>query len=187
MLLCKKKLPQTDGDKMNRKKMPKIKLVSKRTMVSFICSIMACLLLLINFLMTVPIEKDCCKTVSTTFEYCKIVRGRYAMNRGMHIYCSDSEDYYVNEFYLGHGLKERIEEFEKGADLILVVDDYDNMIVELSADNEILYSYSDYIKDIETERKGTLALFIFILLFPVLNGIRMYKEINRFNNKPRKK
>lgn len=109
------------------------------------------------------------------------------MNRGMHIYCSDSEDYYVNEFYLGHGLKERIEEFEKGADLILVVDDYDNMIVELSADNEILYSYSDYVKDVETERKGTLAFFIFILLFPVLNGIRMYKEINRFNNKPRKK
>lgn len=167
---------------MNQKKSYKVKLVSKRKKIALLCSIIACVLFFVSYLMTFPAPKADCQTVITSFEYCKMVRGKYLSDRGLHIFCSNSEVYYVDDTYLGYGLKEEIEELNEGSNLTLVVSD-DAEVVELSADNNILFSYTDYVQLVEKEKKEMLWLFLFVLIIPVINIIEIYKDKNRFKGK----
>ena len=159
-----------------RKKTNEIKSVSKKSKLALICSLIVCLLFLASFFMTVPIGKDSCETITTSFEYCKTIKGKYVSNKGLHIYCTNSKSYYIDEAYLGYGLKESIETINKGTKLALLVDNYDGEIIELSADDEVLFSYSDYVKRVENEKKNNLLFFFCTLTLPIIAIINMYKE-----------
>ena len=163
-----------------QKKANKIKSVSKKAKLALVCSLIVCLFFLASFLMTIPIEKDSCEIITTSFEYSKAIKGRYVSDKGLHIYCTNSKSYYVGEAYLGYGLKENIEEIDKGTKLTLLVNNYDSEIIELSADGEVLFSYSDYVKRVEKEKKNNLLLFFFTLILPIITVVNMYKEKNRF-------
>lgn len=158
----------------------KVKLVSKRKKIALLCSVIACVLFFVSYLMTFPVQMADCQTVITSFEYCKMVRGKYLSDRGLHIFCSNSEVYYIDDAYIGYGLKEEIEELNEGSKLTLVVSD-DAEIVELSADDNILFLYTDYVQLVEKEKREMLWLFLFVLIIPIINIIEIHKEKNRFN------
>ena len=162
------------------KRQKKFKSFSNKSKLALICSFIVCLLFFASFIMTVPIEKDNCETVTASFEYCKTIKGRYADKKGLHIYCTNSKSYYVDEAYLGFGLKENIEALDKGTTLTLLVDNYDSEIVELLANEEVLLSYFDYVERVEKEKKNNLLFFFISLLLPIISIINMYREKNKF-------
>ncbi len=159
-----------------QKKANKTKSVSKKTILALICSFLVCLFFLASFLMTVPVEKDSCELITTSFEYCKTIKGKYVSEKGLHIYCTNSKSYYIDEAYLGYGLKENIEALDKGAKLTLLADNNDGEIIELIADDEVLLSYSDYVVRVEKEKKSNLLFFILTLSLPIIAVINIHRQ-----------
>ncbi|MBQ8782578.1 MAG: hypothetical protein IJZ57_02255 [Clostridia bacterium] len=166
----------------DKRKSYKVKLISKKSIITLVGSLIICLMFLFSYFMTVPIEKESCKTVTTAYEYSKMVQGKYLSSKGLHIYCSDSKSYYIGEFYLGNGLTENIESIEKGADLTMTVSKADGEIVEISTANEVLLSYSDYTEKVERERKIVLSTFFLSLVLPIVCIVNIYKQKNRYNS-----
>lgn len=161
------------------KKQKKIKSFSKKYKLALIFSFIVCLLFFTSFVMSVPIERSNCEAITTSFEYCKTIKGRYADKKGLHIYCANSKSYYVDEAYLGFGLKENIEIIDKGTTLTLLVDN-NSEIVELSIEDEVLFSYSDYVERVEKEKKNNLLFFLLSLSLPIIAVVNIFREKNRF-------
>ncbi len=167
--------------KKTKKKYLKPKLVSLRAKVSLVASIIVFLMFLLACFISVPVEKEACETVSTEFDYCRIIEGRYVDDRGLHIFCTNSESYYVDESHLGYGRQESIEILPKGTFLTVTYDSYDGQIVELKAEDEVILSYSDYVKSVEKDRK-IIIFFTFFLLFIIgINIVNIYKEKHRYD------
>ena len=133
------------NDMKDKKKYPKPKLVSLRAKVSLVASIIVFFMFLLACFNTIPTEKEACKTVTTEFDYCKRVSWRYSSaDNGIHIFCTNSESYYVADTHLGYGREESIEALSKGTFLTVTYDTYVGQIVELTAEDNVIFSYSDY-------------------------------------------
>lgn len=171
------------NDMKDKKKYPKPKLVSLRAKVSLVASIIVFFMFLIACFNTIPTEKEACKTVTTEFDYCKIVNGRYVSEKGIHIYCTDSQSYYVAETHYGYGRKESIEALSKGTFLTVTYDTYDGQIVELTAEDNVIFSYSDYVKCVEKDRKAVIFFTFFMLFIIGINIVNIYKEKHRYDKK----
>lgn len=169
------------NDMKDKKKYPKPKLVSLRAKVSLVASIIVFFMFLLACFTTVPTEKESCETVVTEFDYCKMIRWRYSSDSGMHIFCTNSESYYVADSHLGYGRKESIEALSKGTFLAVTYDNYDGQIVELTAENKVILSYSDYIKSVEKDRKAVIFFTFFMLFIIGINIFHIYKEKHRFD------
>ncbi len=146
-----------------------------------VASIIVFFMFLLACFTTIPTEKDACETVTTEFDYCKIVNGRYQSEEGIHIYCTDSQSYYVAETHYGYGRRESIESLSKGTELIVTYDSYDGQIVELTAEDEVIFSYSDYVKCVEKDRKVCIIFTFFMLLIIGINLIHIHKEKHRYD------
>ncbi len=169
------------NDMKDKKKYPKPKLVSLRAKVSLVASIIVFFMFFLACFTTVPVEKEACETVVTEFDYCKMVRWRYSPDRGIHIFCTNSESYYVADSHLGYGRKESIEALSKGTFLAVTYDSYDGQIVELTAEDDVILSYSDYIKSVEKDRKAVIFFTFFMLFIIGINIVHIYKEKHRFD------
>ena len=170
------------NDMKEKKKYPKPKLVSLRAKVSLVASIIVFFMFLLACFNTIPTEKEACKTVTTEFDYCKRVSWRYSSaDNGIHIFCTNSESYYVADTHLGYGRKESIEALSKGTFLTVTYDTYDGQIVELTAEDNVIFSYSDYVKCVEKDRKAVI-FFTFLMFFIIgINTVNIYKEKHRYD------
>ncbi len=165
----------------NKNKYRKPKLVSLRAKASLIASIIVFFMFLLACFTTVPTEKESCKTVVAEFDYCKMIRWRYSSDSGMHIFCTDSQSYYVADNHLGYYREERIKALPEGTKLTVTYDSYDGEIVELTAENKVILSYSDYIKSVEKDRKVCIFFTFFMQMIIGINIIHIYKEKHRFD------
>ena len=156
----------------------KVKLVSNKSKIALVCSLIICSVFFTSFLLTQPLAKSECDTVTISYQNSKEVKGRFTENRGIYIYdeYSQSYCYYIDEFYLGHGLKEKIESLAEDSTITLTVDRESGEIIEFSTDVEALLSYENYMQSVHNEKIFNFAIFLLSFILPVICIFRIIKE-----------
>lgn len=131
------------------------------------------------FLTTVPVTKEECKSIIVTYEYCKNIYNFRALDE-FHLYFSDGESYFVDEYCLKNGLQQELEALEKGTEMELYVDEV-HRIVEINLPEREIFTYEQYSERTMELKKGILIAFYFALVIvPSINLYELIKEKNKF-------
>ncbi len=164
-----------------KKKYRKPSLVPLRIKLSLPLSIIACIMVFLNWYYYSPIPKDVCETTVATYSHCKMIQGRRIENKGLNLYFTDESSYYIYLGYLGNGLKESVEAIKSGTPLTVTYDSIDGEIVELADEDKVILSYSEYTEKVEQDRKFSFGFFIFTLILPIVSLARIYKEKRKYD------
>lgn len=170
----------------SKTKYRKPNLVKKRNILALVISIIICIFFMAEYL-EAPIVKSNCQTISAEFKSYEIVLGRTMYPKGLHIYYTNSEYYYIDHYNVSDTLTELIKALDKDTELTFTVYKDYNEIVELSAEDDVLFSYSDYLEGFEKSKKPKLIAFLITMIIPVINIVEIYKQKTRYNKskKPR--